>query len=163
MNMKLPFKTLLLLLALGVAGGLSFARAADDVSTPLPTGPDATAPANKDHADKGDRPMRGGRGDMAKMLKEKLNLTDDQVKKIEDIRKSHADELKAARGDRAKMGDIMKAMHDETRAVLTPDQQKEFDQMRPPGGPGGRHGDRNKDSGTPPPPPPAPPPPPPSA
>jgi Spy/CpxP family protein refolding chaperone len=156
--MKLTIKTLIPLLALGIAGGFSFARAADDVSTPLPTGPD-TPPAKKDRADKGDRPMRGGGRDL-KALKEKLNLTDDQVKKIEDIRKSHADELKAARGDRPKMMELMKAMHDETRAVLTPDQQKEFDAMPPPGpggpgGPGGKRGDKNKDGAPPPPPPPA--------
>jgi hypothetical protein len=92
------------------------------------------------------------RGRDIQALKEKLNLTDAQVKQVMDIRKNHMDDLKAARGDRAKMVDVMKTIHDETRAVLTPDQQKIFDAMPPPG----RHGGKNKDgdSTTPPPPPP---------
>src|SRR5258708_3402193 len=111
-------KILLALVALATAGASSFVRAADEIQTPLPTAPDTGTPAP---GEKGGRPMRGGGPrEMMKEMKEKLNLTADQEKQIEQIRKSHMDEFKAARGDRAKMGDLMKAQHEEVRAVLTP-------------------------------------------
>ncbi len=87
------------------------------------------------------------------MLKEKLSLTDAQVKQLTDIRKNHMEDLKAARGDREKMGEVMKTMHDETRAILTPDQQKIFDAMPPPGRHGGKGKDKDGNATTPPPPP----------
>src|SRR5580698_4325963 len=100
--MKSSTKILISALALA-AGALSFVRAADDVQTPLPAAPDAGPPPGK-----GDRPMRGGGPrEMMKEMKEKLNLTADQEKQIGEIRKSHMDEFKAARGDRAKMGELM--------------------------------------------------------
>ena len=92
--------------------------------------------------------MRGGGPRMMlKALKEKLNLTADQEKQIGDIWKSHAEEMKAARGDRAKMEEVRTAQHEEVRAVLTPDQQKIFDAMPPPGD---RHGGKKKDGAPPP-------------
>jgi Spy/CpxP family protein refolding chaperone len=146
--MKSSTKILLPLLALAAAGAISFVRAADEVQTPLPNAPDSAPPAP---GEKGDRPMRGGGPRMRlKAMKEKLNLTADQEKQIGDIWKSHADDMKAARGDHAKMEEVMKAQHEEVRAVLTPDQQKIFDAMPPPGE---RHGGKKKDG--PPPPPPA--------
>jgi Spy/CpxP family protein refolding chaperone len=147
--MKSSTKILISLVALAVAGA-SFVRAADDVQTPLPPPPAApdTPPPGSGPGGKGGN--RGGRD--LQMLKEKLNLTDAQVKQLGEIRKNHAEDLKAARGDREKMMEVMKTMHDETRAILTPDQQKTFDAMPPPG----RHGGKSKDgdSTTPPPPPP---------
>jgi Spy/CpxP family protein refolding chaperone len=144
--MKSSTKILISLVALAVAGA-SFVRAADDVQTPLPPPPAApdTPPPGGGPGGKG-----GGRGGRdLQMLKEKLNLTDAQVKQVGEIRKSHMEDLKAARGDREKMGEVMKTMHDETRAILTPDQQKIFDAMPPPG----RHGGKDANSTTPPPPP----------
>jgi Spy/CpxP family protein refolding chaperone len=134
--MKPSLKLLLSLLTLGVAT-VPFVRASDDpptVQVPVPAAPDssdATTPAAKG---KGNRLMRGGAGmEELKAMKEKLNLTADQETKIKDIWKSHAADLKAARGDRAKMAEVLKTQHSEVRAVLTPDQQKTFDTMTPAG------------------------------
>jgi Spy/CpxP family protein refolding chaperone len=146
--MKSSTKILISLAALAIAGA-SFVRAADDVQTPLPpppAAPDAPPPGG------GPGGKGGMRGRDIQALKEKLNLTDAEVKQIMDIRKSHMEDLKAARGDREKMGEVMKTIHDETRAVLTPDQQKTFDAMPPPGRRGGKN--KDGDSTTPPPPPP---------
>jgi len=37
------------------------------------------------------------------------------------------------RGDRAKMAEAAKTAHEQVRAILTPEQQKEFDTMKPEG------------------------------
>lgn len=60
-------------------------------------------------------------------LKKKLNLTDEQQKKIQSIQESKREKKKA-------IHEQMKALHDETqaeiRAVLTPEQQAKFDEMK---------------------------------
>jgi Spy/CpxP family protein refolding chaperone len=96
---------------------------------------------------------------MVERLKDRLNLTDDQVTKIQGIMKDQMDKMTALRSDdslsredrRAKMMDLRKAAHDQIRAILTPDQQKIFDTM-PLDGPRGRRG-RGGDNAPPPPPP----------
>jgi hypothetical protein len=80
-------------------------------------------------------------------LNEALQLSDDQKAKITAIAEKQTEAMQALR---AKMQDLQKASHDEIRALLTPDQQKKFDSMPPPGpgrggrrdgGPGGPGGD----------------------
>jgi hypothetical protein len=134
--MKLAKKGLITLVTLGAGFSMPFVRAADDPGTmqiPITAVPDAPDPSTTTKAGKGVAPER-----MANMkaMAEKLNLTADQKKKIAAIRKSHADALKAARGDRAKMADLVKTERSEVRAVLTPDQQKQFDAMTPAAGRG---------------------------
>ena len=64
-----------------------------------------------------------------KELIEKLSLTAEQQTKLTEIRKSGAEQLKAAAGDRAKMREVVQAQHDQVRAMLTPEQQTKFDAM----------------------------------
>jgi Spy/CpxP family protein refolding chaperone len=71
-----------------------------------------------------------------KMLTEKLKLTTEQQEKLAAIRKAQAEQLKAAHGDRAKMADVLKTGREAVRAILTPEQQKEFDAIKPEGRPG---------------------------
>jgi Spy/CpxP family protein refolding chaperone len=66
-------------------------------------------------------------------------LTAEQKKKITDIYTKASEKAREAAGDREKMGEIMQAAGKEVRAVLTPDQQKKFDEM-PQGGRGGGGG-----------------------
>ena len=66
-----------------------------------------------------------------KELTEKLSLTAEQQAKLAEIRKSGAEQLKAAVGDRAKMREIAKAQRDQVRAMLTTEQQAKFDAMPP--------------------------------
>lgn len=63
------------------------------------------------------------------------SLTADQKKKITAIYAKLAENMKG--GDREKMGELMQASRKEVRAVLTPDQQKKFDDMPQRGGGGG--------------------------
>jgi Spy/CpxP family protein refolding chaperone len=82
-----------------------------------------------------------------KRLDEKLTLTADQKAKIIAIWDKAGQDARAAREDasttakeerKAKRREAMKAVHQEVRGVLTPEQQKIFDTMpqdRPPGGP----------------------------
>ncbi len=89
-------------------------------------------------------------------LTEKLNLTADQQTKIKAIWKQSAEQGKAMRDDpankdlsreerRAKREAMMKANHDQVRAVLTPEQQAIFDKL-PAEGPGRPEGMKPKDS-----------------
>ena len=158
--------TRLLLLAAGLAvAALPAARAADEAPpAPPPAAPNADQPAA--------RPERRGRMDPAEMLerlKTAVNLTDDQTAKVKAIFQDQRAKMEALRGDeslsredrRAKMMELMKAGHDQIRALLTPDQQQKFDAMPRPGFGRGPRGEGP--GGEPPPSPPAnnPPPPPP--
>lgn len=78
-----------------------------------------------------------------KQLTEKLKLTAEQQEKLAALRKEQAEALKAVRGDRAKMAEAAKTAHDQVRAILTPEQQKEFDAMKPEG----RGGKKGKKAG----------------
>jgi len=160
------------MLAAGIAvAALPAARAADETQ-PTPTPAPAAAP-NADQP--AARPERRGRMDPAEMLerlKTAVNLTDDQTAKVKAIFQDQREKMEALRGDeslsredrRAKMMELMKAGHDQIRALLTPDQQQKFDAMPRPGfgrGPRGE-GPRGERAGGGEPPPPPPPPPPPA-
>ena len=75
------------------------------------------------------------------MLTEKLGLTADQQAKVTAIWKDSQAQTKALRADttlsdedrRSKIGEIMKAQHDQIRALLTPEQQTTFDSLPKPG------------------------------
>ena len=101
----------------------------------------------------GDHPrMQEAREHRMQRLDEKLHLTADQKTKINAIWDKTEAEMRAARSStdssaqtyrRAKRREMMKAAHDEERAVLTPEQQKIFDAM-PVERPGGRRGSSDK-------------------
>jgi len=72
------------------------------------------------------------------MLTKQLNLTSDQQGKVLDVLKSEQSQMESLHSDtslsqddrRAKMMDIHKTSNDQIRALLTPDQQKKFDEMQ---------------------------------
>jgi len=82
-------------------------------------------------------------------LDKALSLTADQKAKIRDIYVKAREEAVKAREEakdlapeerRAKMMEMIKAIQDQVRAVLTPDQQTKFDALPKPG-PGGPRGE----------------------
>jgi Spy/CpxP family protein refolding chaperone len=145
MKSKIQFILAILTLAFLTAAPLAMAQ---DAGNPPPPG----------------RNGRRGGGMNIEMLKTALKLTDDQVAKITPILAKQREQMQAlmsddsmSREDRmAKMQEYGKATHDAIRAILTPDQQKTFDAMPPPGR--GPRGNRNGGGGggNPPPPPPPP-------
>jgi Spy/CpxP family protein refolding chaperone len=72
------------------------------------------------------------------MLSEKLNLTEDQKAKLKPIFQDQAQQMKAVRDDpsltpeqkAAKKKAIHETMHDQINAVLTPEQQEKFKEMK---------------------------------
>jgi protein CpxP len=127
-------------------------RAQDEATAPPP-------PA--DQAPAGGR--RAGAAAQMQRMKDKLNLTDDQVSQVKQIMKDQRSQGQALRQDdslsnddrRAKMQGLMKTTHDKIRALLTDDQQKIYDTMPMPG-PGRRPPGPPPDGGDAPPPPPPP-------
>ena len=96
-----------------------------------------------------------GPGDRLKMMTEKLGLTADQQDKIKAIFEKNGPKIKElmAKGrenltedDKAKMGELMKAQHEEIAAVLTDEQKEKMKKLREqhPGGPGGPGGDHKR-------------------
>ena len=83
----------------------------------------------------------------AEMLGKQLNLTSDQQGKVLDILKSEQSQMESLHSDtslsqedrRSKMMDIRKTSDDQIRALLTPDQQKKFDEMQSRHGHWGQH------------------------
>lgn len=75
------------------------------------------------------------------------SLTADQKAKIKAIYAKMAEKMQAIPQEerREKMGEIMQATRQEVRAVLTPEQQKKFDEMPAPGR-GGSGGGRKKNN-----------------
>ena len=88
--------------------------------------------------------------DPLKMLTEKLGLTEAQQTQLKPILEARKKEMGAVREDKsldkdarwAKVAEIFKAYQPKIRAILTPEQQKKFDEMkeefmggRGPGGP----------------------------
>ena len=73
-----------------------------------------------------------------KMLTKRLNLTADQQPKVLDILKSEQSQMQSLHSDtslsqddrRSKMMDIHKSTRDQIRAILDPDQQKQWDEMQ---------------------------------
>lgn len=109
-------------LAAGMAAGTSAAQQAPQGVTPR----DTTAGAEH-------RAHRGGRENM---LFKGITLSPEQQKQVDTIRARHRDEMRTLRdssgGDRqamrGKMRDMMQRHMADIRGVLTPDQQKVFDQ-----------------------------------
>lgn len=72
------------------------------------------------------------------MLSEKLNLTEDQKEKVKPILQDQAQQMKAIHNDpsltseqkAAKKKAIHETTHDQINAVLTPEQQEKFKQMK---------------------------------
>jgi Spy/CpxP family protein refolding chaperone len=134
MNSKI--KLLSSLFVLGLAA-LPFAQAADDGT--IAVAPSVDAPAKDTDAPKGHdgKRMQGMLDQRLKQLDENLKLTDDQKQKIKDIWSKEAAAAKnSATKDRRA---AFMAVHNEIRAVLTPEQQTKFDAMKPEG-----HGFRGK-------------------
>lgn len=98
-----------------------------------------------------DQKKGGGRGGMSPEQQiERLEtavgkLTEDQKKKITAIYGKVREKMEAVPQEerREKMGSIMQETRKEIRAVLTPEQQKKYDEM-PQGGRGGGNGGGGK-------------------
>jgi Spy/CpxP family protein refolding chaperone len=137
--MKSSLKHLLTLVALGLAAACP-ALLAQDMSTPPSPPPDA-ADAPPPPSDQPPPPGRGGRPPMrgynAKALADQLKLTDDQQQKVKGILKAQRAKQKEIHDDttlsdddrQSKSRDVMKSTRDQIRAILTEDQQKQFDAM----------------------------------
>ncbi len=115
--MKTSVKLVLTLITLGLSAASPYAQAAEK--------PARAAQRVKAATEEHD-----------KMLTEKLKLTAEQQEKLATIRKAQAEQLKAVRGDRTKMADVLKTGREQVRAILTPEQQKEFDEIKPEARPG---------------------------
>jgi len=120
-NSRWSILTILLLLATG----LTFAQASPQSQAPTPD-----KHAGMHHEESADQHLQ--------MLSEKLNLTDDQKAKLKPVLQDQLQQMKAVREDsslseeqkRAKMKSVHESLHDQINAVLTPDQQAKFKQMR---------------------------------
>jgi Spy/CpxP family protein refolding chaperone len=164
-------KSLIAMFAFGLTAAAPFV-CAQDAAAPTPP-PDAGAPAPAT-TDQTPPPKRGKKGrDPMRMVMSKVdNLTDDQNGKIADIEKDSMGKGRDIRDDttlsdddkQAKMMANMKSEQEQIRALLTPDQQTQFDSaVKSMRGKKGRK--KGGDDGAPPPPPAdgsAPPPPPPT-
>jgi len=120
-NSRWSILTILMLLA----AGLTFAQPSQESQTPTPD-----KHPGMHHEESADQHLQ--------MLSEKLNLTDDQKAKLRPILQDQMLQMKAVREDsslseeqkRAKMKSIHESSHDQINAVLTPEQQAKFEQMR---------------------------------
>lgn len=123
------------ILALTLAG-LTSAAAPAVVAQDAPSSDQQAAPA-------GAPPEGGHRGRFdpdrrAEMLTKRLNLSVDQKAKVTDIFKSEQEQMKKIHADasasqqdrRSKMMEVHKASSDQIRAMLNPDQQKQWDEMQ---------------------------------
>jgi periplasmic protein CpxP/Spy len=110
-----------------LAAGLTFAQTSQE--TPAPA-PDKHAGMHHHNGESADQHLQ--------MLSEKLNLTDDQKAKLKPILQDEIQQIKTVREDsslsqeqkHAKLESIHESMHDQIHAVLTPEQQAKFKQMR---------------------------------
>ena len=117
---------------------------ADDASSPPP--PPAPPAQGASPADGGEAPApprhRMGPGYSLEELTSKLALTPAQQKTVGAAIESGRGQMKALRGDdslsrddrRERMREVAKSTHDQIRAALNPDQQKQFDALPPPRG-----------------------------
>lgn len=138
--MKKSLKLLLTVLALGVMTSIPALRAQDAQTPP--------AEGGGKKGGKGGRQMPTPAQQIERMEQAVGTLSADQKAKITDIITKSRAEMQAIPQEerRAKMQDVMKAQHDQIRAVLTADQQKKFDDMPAPGrgGPGGPGGGKKR-------------------
>ena len=108
-----------------LAAALTFAQPSQESQAPTPD-----KHAGMHHEESADQHLQ--------MLSEKLNLTDDQKAKIKPILQDQMRQMKAVHEDtslseeqkRAKMKSVHESLHDQINAVLTPEQQTKFKQMR---------------------------------
>jgi len=127
--MSRDFRSSILALLVVLAVGMMLAAQA---SHALQTGP-----AAQDRSAMG-APAAGSPESHLKMLSEKLNLTDDQKARIKPILEDEGQQMKAVRDDtalsdqqrHAKMKGIHESFHDQINAVLTPEQQGKWKQMK---------------------------------
>lgn len=116
----------------GLVSGSAWTRGAEARdATPMVAQADAEPPGVGERARRG---QRGGPGDGHVgwgRLREALDLTDDQVRRIEAVRESHHAELAAHReACREAAAPLREAMHAEVRALLTAEQRTRFDEIR---------------------------------
>ena len=142
--MKNTFKLLICALTLGVLASTPALRAQDEKAPP----------AEGQGGGKGGKGGgRGGRGQMspeqqiARLEEAVGTLTAEQKTKITAVYEKAAKDMQAVPQEerRAKMQEMMAATRKEVRALLTPDQQKKFDDMPAPGR-GGGGGGRKKNN-----------------
>lgn len=138
--LKLP----LLAVAVALAAPFTFAQ---DKDAPPPPPP----------GEHGGQHKGGPRMDPLKMLTEKLGLTEAQQTQLKPILDARKKEMDALREDKslekdarwAKAAEIFKAYQPKIRAVLTPEQQKKFDELKEEfmggRGPGGPRKEKAKD------------------
>ena len=131
-NMKIDCikKTMVILAALTFGCAVAFAGSA----------PDPNSPAHRNRGPAAQRPA----GEFMRELSEKLNLTDAQKAAIKPILATEANEIKAVHQDsslsteqkQAKIKEIRDNSREKINALLTPEQQKTFAEMK--GEAGGR-------------------------
>ncbi len=134
--MKSMFKLPLVAVAFAIAIPFTFAQ---DAGTPPPPPP----PGEQGPGGPGG-PGKAQRGDRFKMMVEQLKLTEDQKAKIKPILEEDQKAMKALREDqsldkatrRQKREEIIKRSGEQVRPLLTPEQQKTFDEIKD-SGPGG--------------------------
>ena len=136
------------LVAVAFAMAIPFTQAQDSGTPPPPPPPPAGEHGGQ---------HKGGKGmDPLKMLTEKLDLTPDQQAKIKPILEEQKKEMDAIRGDSslekdakwAKGAEVMKTYQPKIRALLTPEQQKKYDELKEEmmrRGPGGQHKEKAKE------------------
>lgn len=110
-----------------LAAGLTFAQTSQETQAPAPG---KHAGMHHHNAESADQHLQ--------MLSEKLNLTDDQKAKVKPILDDEMQQIKGVREDsslsqeqkHAKLKSIHESMHDQINAVLTPEQQAKFKEMK---------------------------------
>ena len=108
----------------------------------------ARADENAAKGDRGDRTQR-----RVEMMKERLNLTDDQARQLQQIFQDAHQQWQADQGKADK--ETMRARHEKMKeqinSVLTPEQQAKWEQMRKEHRGGRGHGSHDKEKSTTPP------------
>lgn len=110
-----------------LVAGLLFGQASQSAQTSVPQSQGATAHRQAESPEQ-----------RLQMLSEKLNLTDEQKTTLKPILEDQALQMKAIHGEtslseeqkRDKMKAIHETFHDKINAVLTPEQQVKFKQMK---------------------------------
>ncbi|MFT3783100.1 MAG: hypothetical protein QM790_13915 [Nibricoccus sp.] len=138
------FKLPLIAVAVAIAAPFTFA---EDKDTPPPPPP----------GEHGGQHKGGPRMDGMKFYTENLDLTQAQQDQLKPIVEARRKELEAIRDDKslerdakfAKAGEVFKSYRPKIRALLTPEQQKKFDELKDemPGrrGPGGPRKEKSKE------------------
>ena len=136
-------KTMVILAALTFGCAVAFAAPA----------PDSNSPAHRNGGRAAQRPAHN----FLQELSEKLNLTDEQKAAIEPILATEANEIKAVHQDsslsdeqkQAKVKEIRDSSREKINALLTPEQQKTFAEMKGEAGNRMREESQNRLAGAP--------------